>query len=501
MTKRMRRWSGVTLAAVLLLAAGCGSGSGSGDQGAGGSGGTTPGGGNAPALAPCPIDAFKNASAPQEIVIWYSLSAKSETTIKALIDKFNASQTKVKVRGEKQGAAYEELLRKYEAGIRDNKLPDIVVAEDTATKFMIDSDTVLPAESCLRAENLSKDVYVKTAVDHYSVNGVLYPASANLSDILTYYNKNHFRQAGLDPEKAPATLAEVRQYAEKIRAAGVKDKDGNPVKPVVLKLDSWLVETTLTGDKQPVVNNDNGRGPGQTTEATFDTPKTVELFKWIKDMHTDGLLDAIPATEGQVNHYLAMAAQKSSMTMETSTSATSVKAFLGGDTSVVSGADPSGVDVAALDFGAGPLFGTNGPGKAQIGGGVWFMTKTGAPEKQGASWEFMKWWNQVDQQVEWHLQGSYLPFLLAAPDDPRIKKFWTDELDGQWLAIAYKELREGVNPDYTGPLIGPYNKFRPAVRSGLDSLVFKGEQPQQAVTKAAQEVTAALKEYNDASFG
>jgi sn-glycerol 3-phosphate transport system substrate-binding protein len=495
---RRRRVGCAVLAAGLLLA-GCSSGSSSDDGAKAGPGGTD-GSGAIADLPACPTDAFKNASGPVDIVIWYALSAKVEETLKAQVEKFNGSQTKVKVRAEKQGEAYEELLRKYEAGIKTKALPDIVMMEDTATRFMIDSDTVLPAESCLRADGISKDQFVKTAVDHYSVNNVLYPASASLSDILTYYNKNHFRKAGLDPEKPPTTLAEVRQYAEKIKASGLLDKDGASVKPVVLKLDSWFIETQLTGAKQPVVNNDNGRGTGDTTEATFDTPKTVEIFKWVKDMYKDGLLEPIPATEGQVQHYLALAAQKSSIGMETSTAATSIKAFLGGDTSVVAGGANAGVDTSVLDIGAGPAFGVDGAGKAQIGGNAFWLTKTGPGEKQGASWEFMKWWNQSDQQVAWHMAGSYLPFLLKAVDDPNLKTFWTTDIAGKWLAIAYKELREGVNPDFTGPLIGPYNKFRPAIRSGLDSLVFKDEDPQKAVTKAASDTTAALKEYNDANF-
>ena len=499
---KTRRWVGVALATGLLTVSGCGGAANPGDNQAQGKPGGTDAAGKPKTidLPPCPTDKFKAAGGPIEIVVWYEFGSKPEEKIKALAEKYNASQSKVKVRVEHQGASSEELLRKYEAAIPSKALPDIVIAEDTAQRFMVDSDTVLPAEACLKVDNLSKDGFVKTAVDHYSINNVLYPASANLSDILTYYNKNHFRKAGLDPEKAPATLAEVRQYAEKIKAAGVKDKDGTPVKPVVLKLDSWFIEMLLTGSKQPVVNNNNGFGPDETTEATFDNPKTVELFKWVKDMYKDGLLDAIPATEGQVGEYLAMAAQKSSMTLETSTAATSVKAFLGGDKSVAGGGDTSGIDVASLDIGAGPAFGVDGAGKAQIGGGAWYMTKTGPAEKQGAAWEFMKWWNQVDQQADWHLVGSYLPFVTATADNAKVKKFWTDEIDGRWLAIAYKELIDGVNPDFTGPLIGPYDKFRPAIRTGLDSLVFKDADPQAAVSKAAKDTTAALKAYNEAGF-
>ena len=43
----------------------------------------------------------------------------------------------------------------------------------------------------------------------------------NLSGALLYYNKGHFRQAGLDARTTPKTLDEVREYAEKIKDADI----------------------------------------------------------------------------------------------------------------------------------------------------------------------------------------------------------------------------------------------------------------------------------------
>jgi sn-glycerol 3-phosphate transport system substrate-binding protein len=489
---RTTRLGGVLLA-VVLLAAACG-GSGTDDAGGSGPGGTDEAGEPVAAdLPPCPVDAIDGASDPVELRVWFQLGAKTRETLEAQVAKYNASQDKIVVKAENQGDSYEELLRKYESGIPSNDLPDLLVAEDTATQFLVDSGTVLPAQSCLDAEGMDTDGYVQTAVDHYSVDGALYPASANLSNILTYYNKNHFRRAGLDPEKPPTTLAEVREMAEKIKAAGVVDQ------PVIIKLDSWFIETQLTGQKVPVVDNDNGFGTGETTEGVFDNESTNELFTWLRDMNDAGLLQPVPATEGQVSHYLAMAAQKGSITVETSTSATSIKAFLGGDTDVA-GVDAGPVDLAALDFGAGEVFGVDAPGKAQIGGGVWFLTNTNPEVNQSAAWAFMKWWNEVDQQVVWNLDGSYLPFVTATVDDPRVQAYWKDDLAGRWLAIAYDQMVEGVNPDFTGPRIGPYDKFRTAMRQGMDSLMFEGAEPAAAVTKANDATTAAIEEYNEANF-
>ncbi len=71
-------------------------------------------------------------------------------------------------------------------------------------------------------------------------------------------------------------------------------------------------------------------------------------------MSDDGLLTVIPDTEGQIGQYLAMAQATASMTIETSTAAPTVEAFLKGslDTSTVGG-DLGTIDPKALVLGAG----------------------------------------------------------------------------------------------------------------------------------------------------
>ena len=52
------------------------------------------------------------------------------------------------------------------------------------------------------------------------MTGRLYgvPLYADVSAL--FYNKDLFRKAGLDPEKPPTSLAEIREYADKITALG-----------------------------------------------------------------------------------------------------------------------------------------------------------------------------------------------------------------------------------------------------------------------------------------
>ena len=264
----------------------------------------------------------------------------------------------------------------------------------------------MPAQSCFDADGLSTErVRRGRGQPLHRSTAPCGRASASISDLLTYYNKNHFRRAGLDPEVAPTDARRGPHDGREDQGRRHRRRT-----PVVLRMDSWLVETQLTGSKQPLVNNENGYGTGETTEATFDTDQTT------RDLRLDRrhgrrrpAAAATQATDGNLDHYLAMASQKGSITMETSTAATTIESFLGGDTVVAGVVTPARSTPPALDIGAAQVFGVDAAGKAQIGGNGFFMTDTGTDVQKSAAWDFMKWWNQEPQQVQWHVEGSYLP--------------------------------------------------------------------------------------------
>src|SRR3546814_19792904 len=92
----------------------------------------------------------------------------------------------------------------------------------------------------------------------------------------------------------------------------------------------WFIEFWLTGAGASIVGNDNGRGEGETTESAFDNETTRELFQTLDAMQDEGLLDPVPGTEGQFDHYFAIGLQQASMTIATSTAVTTVKSVLEG---------------------------------------------------------------------------------------------------------------------------------------------------------------------------
>jgi sn-glycerol 3-phosphate transport system substrate-binding protein len=193
-----------------------------------------------------------------------------------------------------------------------------------------------------------------------------------------------------------------------------------------------------------------------------------------------------------------MAQQTASITVETSTAVTTIVQVLGGNTQVAKEAGVNATtNLTREDVGVGPLFGVTAAGKAQIGGNAWFITKVGSETVQSASWDFIKWWNQPEQQKVWHMEGSYLPFLKATADDPQVQAFWRDEFAGQMLKVAYDELAQGIDPTFPGPAIGPYREVRNILRESLDRVALPGGNPDAAIDQAVSDVNAALKTYND----
>jgi sn-glycerol 3-phosphate transport system substrate-binding protein len=443
-----------------------------------GSEGTTDGG---PQLPDCPVEALEEASGVVEVELWHGLGSESENNLDALAEKYNASQDKVRILVRNQGVSYDEVLRKYVAAIPSRQLPGIVYLEDTSLRQVVDSGTLLPAEACEEADGFSTG-QLPAVRNYYTSEGVYWPGYPNVSEPVLYFNVNHFKRAGLDPDQPPETLDELRDAAVALKEAGIEA-------PLSLVLNAWFVESWINGAGASVVNKGNGR-EGLADESTFDNETTRELYTWIKEMADDGLLQGHSATDGQINQYLAVAQQNSSMLIETSTAATTIKAVLGGGGEV----DTGDVDLSTIVPADAAFPGVERPAQVRVSGGAFFMTNTVTAEQQAAAWEFMKFMWQTENQVAWHLVGSYLPTTQAAANAPEVTAYWEDDLAGQLLKVGYDQLLQ-VDPQRPGPQIGPYVDYSDAIKNSLDRLVLQGDSVDSVVTRADEEIQEALTRY------
>ena len=201
------------------------------------------------------------------ITFWHSMTAANEETLTRLADKFNASQERAHVSLAFQGS-YTDSLNKVLASLGSGDLPALVQLEDTATRRLVDSGAFVPAQGFIDKEDYDLSDFYPRIIDYYEADGELWPMPFNVSNPVLYYNGKAFEEVGLDPEKPPRTVDEIREYSEKLLK---KDDSGNVVRTgIALEISPWYMEQMLAAHGDAYVNNDNGR-KARATEATFDT--------------------------------------------------------------------------------------------------------------------------------------------------------------------------------------------------------------------------------------
>lgn len=438
-----------------------------------------------------PLEDREPGAAPVELELWHALNAEAKTTLEELAAQFNSEQDDVRVSVRSQGTQYAEVRRAYIQGIASGSLPGLVHTDLSDMQVLIDTNTVRPSQECFDAEGIEPD-FIPAVRTSLSSEGTFWPSLATVSTNVMFYNQAQFQKAGLDPDDPPGTLEEVTEAARALKASGVD-------KPISLLLSPGFVEYWAGGVGEELINNGNGRD-ALATEATFDNPATLAAFEWIAEMVAEGLL--IPFSEGGIDQFLAVAGQQSSMVIETSTASTTIAALISGEDVDTGGADAAAPDLDVEDLvpAAGPFPGLEAPGEAKIGGGAFFIPATNSPEVQAAAWAFSRYMSTEAGQLKWHTEGSYLPIVDGATDDPAFEEFWDSGLAGRMLRVATEQL-QGVSADTPGPLVGPREDYTSIVGAALGRVAFQGADPAAAVAQADRELDAALRRYAEDNAG
>ena len=263
-----------------------------------------------------------------------------------------------------------------------------------------------------------------------------------------------------------------------------------------MRIESWPLEFLTTGAEQAVVNEDNGRA-ALGTESSYDNEVSLEIYEWLLEMEHDGLLKYTDNTD-PIAPFLAMATETSSMLIDTSAAISTVDSAIEGtldpdQVGLDDGTDLSGFSFPDLQLTVGGLPGLEGPGRGQMGGGTFYLVDGEDPAAVAAAWDFLKYFNAVEQQVTWAVEASMFPVRQAAVEDPELQADWTDTRRGQWVAAAYDSFA-ALDPAFPGPVIGPYREFREAVKNGVESVILGETSPADAVA----DVDAAFQNELDA---
>jgi sn-glycerol 3-phosphate transport system substrate-binding protein len=411
------------------------------------------------------------------IDLWHSEVAANQEAINGLVDRFNASQDEVRVHASFQGG-YDDAMAKLVASLSTGNVPAVVFPGDTYMQMMIDSGAATPVQDFVDREDYDLSDLDEKGVQFYTSQGKLWAMPFTMEIPLLYYNKVTFREVGLDPERPPQDLEEVRQYSEKILK---RDASGNIVRSgLALDIARWP-ERVLAKHGDLWVDKENGR-EGRATKVLFDNDTGRWFFQWWHDMVDEGLAFNVGRNPTMVEGFLAMASGRAAMTF----------ANTGALRSVI---DALEAGVQGVEIGISRLPGApGGPGQTGLTSyGLWILNVR-PKEEQEAAWKFIKWLMEPEQQAEWFAGSGYLPVSRSSVDLPAAQDAVARYPLFQVALDFY--LNAPATPASLMAAVGPVKKVDEAVYRGVEEMLSGAKDPEQALEDAAAGANEAIAEYN-----
>ncbi|AWI11294.1 ABC transporter substrate-binding protein [Caldibacillus thermoamylovorans] len=405
----------------------------------------------------------------QVVTFWHSMGGAGQETLNSIVEDFNNSQDKIQVNAEYQGT-YDESLTKFNAVAGTDSAPTMIQTFEIGTMSMINSGNIIPIQEFVDKDGYDMSGLEENITNYYSLDGKFYSMPFNSSTPVMYYNKDAFKKAGLDPEKAPETFEEVEEASKAI----VKS---NPnMKGFALQAYGWLWEQLLANQGALLLNNDNGR-TDTPTKIGWTEKEGKSIFEWVKRMVDDGTF-ANYGTNGD-NMVAGFLAGDVAMFLQSSASARDV------------------IDNAPFEVGIAflPYPEDQERQGVVIGGASLWMIDGKPKEESKAAWEFMKYLQTPEVQAKWHVGTGYFAVNPAAYEEDVVKEAWAEKPQ---LQVTVQQLQSTKSSYATqGALMDMLPQGRKIMETALET-VYNGGEVDQAYKTAVQQFNDAIEQANKA---
>jgi len=405
-----------------------------------------------------------SAQAPTEISFFYPVAVGG--SIAKYIDDLAADFTKenpgIKVNPIYAGS-YQDTIVKALTAHKSGTPPVTSVLLSTDMFTLIDEDAIVPIDSFVKTadDRAWLGSFYKAFMLNSQTGGKTWGVPFQRSTIVLYYNKDLFKAAGLDPNKGPATWAEMADFAKKLTT---KDASGKVTQYGVQIPSSgfpyWLFQA-LAIENDAVLANDAGNA------VKFDDPKVIEALQYWVDLAKQGTHPAGIVEWGTTPKDFFE--KKVAMMWTTTGNLTNVK------------------NNAKFDFGVSMLPSAKRKG-SPTGGGNFYIFKKSSPAQQEAAFKFIKWVTQPERAARWSMETGYVAISEAAYNTDTLRKYGRDFpaalVARDQLPFAVAEFSTHDNQRVTK-----------ALNDGLQAALTGTKTPAQAMQDAQKEADRLLRSY------
>ncbi len=333
------------------------------------------------------------AQAQTEVQWWHSMTAVNGEWVNDLAKDFNAKQKDYKIVPTYKGS-YDESMTAAVAAFRAGNAPHILQVFEVGTATMMASkNAIVPVTQVMTDAGFKFDpaAYVPAVAGYYTApNGQMLSFPFNSSTTVFYYNKDAFKAAGLNPDKAPGTWPEVALAAAKLKANGHKC-------PLSISWQGWTqLESFSAWHNVEFATKGNGLG-GLDARMKINSPLHVRHIENLANMAKQGLF--VYKGRGNVPEPTFISGECAMMTTS-------------------SGFYGNVAKNAKFAYGLAPLpHYPDVPGAPQntvIGGGsLWVMAGKKQAEYKGVA-TFFNYLSSPEVQSASHKRTGYLPITKAA---------------------------------------------------------------------------------------
>jgi sn-glycerol 3-phosphate transport system substrate-binding protein len=420
------------------------------------------------------------ALAATQVQWWHAMGGENGAKLEDIAKGFNESQSDYEIVPVYKGS-YDETLTSAIAAFRANEQPAIVQVYEVGTGTMMAAEgAIYPVYQLMEDEGESWDQskFITPVVGYYSdTDGNVLSLPFNSSTPIMYYNKSVFEKAGLDPEVAPKTWAEVESFSRQIMESGAAPCG------VTSAWISWIQTENFNAlHNLPYSTEANGFG-GPGAEFTFNNAATATHWANLKKWSDEGLF-AYGGPGGGDNAAPKFYAQECAIYMNSSA----------GRAGVINNAKGFDVGFAPLPYYDDIV---DKPMNSIIGGAT-LWTLQGRPEEEYAGVaKFFTYLQEPEVQADWHQFSGYLPITDAAYQ-LGVQQGYYEKNPGSDVGIKQLTSVE-PNENSKGIRFGNYVQVRGIIDEEFAALLGGSKTAQEALDSAVARGNEQLRDFQSAN--
>ena len=318
----------------------------------------------------------------------------------AFVSEFNEANPEYHVEMVYTGTNNDNIV-KLQAAAQAGTMPQFYVAPYNY-KYMLNSLGIISPMTDLVEADEDGEAYIDGFLDSFIRDSYLDDELISIpfarSSCIFYYNKDAFKEVGLDPEAPPTTWEELVEDAQ---LETKTDEKGN-----VERYGFGICEnaghsqwpyTILTAQNGGQINSDDG------TQTFFDSEESIAAVQWWADLHDKYkcVPDYLLAFEDMPNMFI-----DGQLAMMQHTS--------GNLTTIYENADFE-VGVALMPYSKIETSST--------GGQNFFMSPDCTEEERQGAWKFIRYCTEPEQQARWCAACGYLATVEDAYETDTLKSY------------------------------------------------------------------------------